>query len=118
MHFVYSVERVDAEYFIAQLPLPEPRNVGYLDPALFGTWYYENDPAWTMDFHENGGGLRGTEGDTHFFSWGIVFDEILSIYAEVTLGRISYESWDFTITDDYLLLRSPRGGRERKYIRR
>ena len=118
LRFVYAVEMVDAQYFLDRLPPPEPRDMGYADPAFFGTWYFEDDPSWTMIFHENGGAFRGVEGDMQFFSWGIVVDGILSTSTEIEFGRISTESWDYEIIDDRLFLRSRRAvARERNYVR-
>jgi len=121
LRLVYSIEEVSAEYFLAQRPLPDPREIGVLNSDFFGTWHYEDDPNWVVEFHENGGGLRDTNGDDMFFSWGILeFDgnEILSLYIETGIGRVTSEDWNFVISGDHMWLQSRRAGaRERNYIR-
>jgi len=118
MRLVYTIEPVSIEQYRSQRPLPTPSNQGFVDDTFFGTWYLEDDPSWRMVFHENGGGLRGHEGAQQFFSWGTVNDDILSIEAEIDIGRVSSEGWDFVIEDDRLWVRNRRGrNEERVYVR-
>jgi len=121
LKLVYSIEEVTAEYFLGQRPLPEPRGVGDIDSAFFGTWHYENDAEWVVEFHENGGGLRDIHGENLFFSWGILEisgDYILDLTIETGFGRSTSEGWRFEVTDDYMWLQSTRAGAsERTYVR-
>jgi len=121
MKLVYSIEEVTAEYFLGQRPLPEPTQIGVLDPAFFGIWHYEDDPDWVVEFHENGGGLRDVNGENLFFSWGILEldgNYILDMYIITGFGRSTREGWRFEVTDDYMWLQSTRAGaRERTYVR-
>ena len=89
--------------------------VGIIDPALIGTWEWDDDPTWRYVFNENGGGNRGFEGETEAFTWGTVDGNQLRIFH---IGSLT-DSWNFTITGDSLWLGSgQQAGLEFNYTRR
>ncbi|MCL2285643.1 MAG: DUF5640 domain-containing protein [Firmicutes bacterium] len=79
--------------------------IGEIEPALLGTWLFDNYTNWSITFSEDGIGRRGTAGDTQLFVWGIIGDT-LNIRRQ---GYVPYyyarnEMWRFSADSDTLRL--------------
>jgi hypothetical protein len=92
--------------------------IGEAEPALVGTWIYDNYTNWSTVFNEDGTGRRGTPGEMHTFAWGVAGDALHIRRQGEVYRYVRNEMWYFDATGDYLLLESQtEEGRSDRYTR-
>ena len=88
-----------------------------INPALIGTWSWDDDPLWQYDFLADGTGLRGREGSPALFDWSTPEPGVLWIETPLPEDALDHdldedalalirEEWNYTIDGDSLILDS------------
>jgi len=81
-------------------------SVGEVEPAVVGTWTWDDNLFWEYIFNADGTGTRGFYDDITNFDWGVVDGIIRMRLRGVPVGYINNEHWNFTINGDSLRLES------------
>jgi len=97
---LHSLQSFDLRYYYTNANV-----LGNIEPALFGTWAWQDGIQWVYEFNEDGTGTVGWTGEAIEFRWGVVNDVIrIELIGGIPADNFRHQRWAFWLYEDTLRL--------------